>query len=88
MGNMFISKLGCSEHRGNHSLTTKCRFKNLKIKDLPYVLYFKPVQVAFMLPLFLADLDKKYKNKIEMDKNNSVTYMKYVNLKLGIPGSG
>ena len=65
---MFIFQLGCPESRVNHSLTSKCRFKNLKIQDLPYVLYFKPLPVAFMFPLFLADLDKKYKNEIEMDK--------------------
>ena len=28
----------------------------------------KPVPVAFLFPLFLADLDKKYGNEIEMDK--------------------
>ena len=38
----------------------------------------KPVPVAFLFPLFLADLDKKYRNEIEMDKNNSGTYMEYV----------
>ena len=38
---MFISKLGCPEIKGNHPLTSKCRFKNLKIHDLPYVLEFK-----------------------------------------------
>ena len=65
---MFIFQLGCPESRGNHSLTSKCKFSNLKIQDLPYVLYFKPVPVAFMYPLFLADLDKKYKSEIEMDK--------------------
>ena len=68
MWNMLISKLGCSERRGNQSLTSKSRFKNLKIQDLPYVLYFKPVPVAFMFPLFLVDLDKKYRNEIETDK--------------------
>ena len=29
---MFISKLGCPQRRGNRSLTSKCRFKNLKIQ--------------------------------------------------------
>ena len=30
-----------------------------------------------LFPLFLADLDKKYRNEIGMDKNNSGTYMDY-----------
>ena len=34
--------------------------------------------VAFLFSLFLPDLDKKYRNKIEMDKKNSETYMEYV----------
>ena len=33
--------IGGSERRGNHSLTSECRFKNPKIHDLPYVLDFK-----------------------------------------------
>ena len=28
----------------------------------------KPVPAAFLFPLFLADLDKKYKNESEFDK--------------------
>ena len=75
---MFISKLVCPQLRGNHSLTSKCRFKNHKIHDLHYVLDFKTVRVAFMFPLFPADLDKKYGNEIEMDENNNVTYIEYV----------
>ena len=35
---MFISKLESPESRGNHSLTSKCRFKNPKIHELCYVL--------------------------------------------------
>ena len=38
---MFISKLKCQESRGNHSLTSKCRFKNPKIHELCYVLELK-----------------------------------------------
>ena len=38
----------------------------------------KPVPDAIVFPLFLVDRDKKYRNEIEMDKNNSVTYMEYV----------
>ena len=46
--------------------------------------------VTFLFPLFLADIDKKYRNEIEMIFylflfiklffNNSVTYMEYVYL--------
>ena len=66
MWNMFISKSGCTEHRGNHSLTSKCIFRNPKIHG--YVLELKHVPVAYLFLLFLADLDKKYRNEIEMDK--------------------
>ena len=38
---MFISKLDSAEGRGNHSLTSKWRFKNPKIHELRYVLEFK-----------------------------------------------
>ena len=38
---MFISKSGSPESRGNHSLTSKCRFKNPKIHELHYLLEFK-----------------------------------------------
>ena len=38
---MFISKLESSESRGNHSLTSKCRFKTAKVHELRYVLEFK-----------------------------------------------
>ena len=67
---MLISKLESLESRGNHSLTSKCRFKNHKIHELYYVLKLKTrrVPVAFLFPLFLADLDKKYRNEIEMNK--------------------
>ena len=67
---MFISKLGCPEVRGNHCLTSKCSLKNPKMHELHYVLQLKTrrVPVAFLFPLFLADLDKKYKNEIEMNK--------------------
>ena len=49
------SKLGCPECKKNNSLTSNCRFKSLKNPYLP---------VAFLFPLFLANLDKKYRNKI------------------------
>ena len=69
---VFFSNLGCPEHRGNHSLTSKCRIK--KLKSMTRVMSFagKPVPVPFLFPLFLADLDKKCRNEIEVDKNNSV----------------
>ena len=40
-------------------------------------LTWMPLLVPFLFPLFLADLDKKYRNEIGMDKNNSGTYMDY-----------
>ena len=61
---MLSSKVGTPESRLKHSLTSKCRFKNLTIN----VVEFKSRAVAFMFPLFLADLDKKYGNEIEMDE--------------------
>ena len=67
---MFISKSESLESRGNHSLTSKCRFKNNKIHDLCYLLKLKTrrVSVPFLFNIFLADLDKKYRNEIEMNK--------------------
>ena len=41
--------------------------------------------VAFLFPLFLVDLDKKYRKEIEMDKNNSITYMEYTYFKIIVP---
>ena len=38
---MFISKLESPEGKGNHSLTSKCRFKNPKIHELYYFLKLK-----------------------------------------------
>ena len=75
---MFISKLWCQESRGNHSLTYKCRFKNPKSMNSVTSWSAKPLPVAFLFLLFLADLDKKYRNEIEMGTNNSVTYVEYV----------
>ena len=62
---MFIFNLVCPEIRGNHSLTSKCRFKN---PDFVTSWSSKPVPLEFLFPLFLANLDKKYSNEIEMDK--------------------
>ena len=44
----------------------------------------KPIPGAFLFPLFLADLDKKHRNEIEMDKNNSVTYIEYVDFQVRV----
>ena len=38
---MFISKLKSPESRGNHSLTSKSRFKTAKIHEMRYVLEFR-----------------------------------------------
>ena len=75
---MFISKLESPESRGNHSLTSKCRFKNPQIHELCYVMEFKTRASSVLVSVFLADLDKNYRNEIEMDKNNSVHYMEYI----------
>ena len=75
---MFISKLESPESRRNHSLTSKCRFKRLKSMNCVTYWSLKPVPVAFLVSLFLAGLDTKYRNEIEMDKINSETYMEYV----------
>ena len=52
MWNMFISKLGCLECRGNHLRTSQSRFKSPKINELSYVLEFKtnasPVLVSLL----------------------------------------
>ena len=67
---MFSSTLGCPERKETNSQTSKCRFKNLKIHELllcPGV--ENPCQLHSCFPHFLADLDKKYRNKIEMDKS-------------------
>ena len=39
--NMFISELECLERGENHSLTSRCRFKNPEANELGYVLEFK-----------------------------------------------
>ena len=69
---MAISKVGCPERKGNHSLTSRCRLKKPEIYELSYVLDFKPVSAAFLFHLLLDDLDKKYRNDIEMDKKIAV----------------
>ena len=38
------------------------------IKSMYSWLSSKPVPVAFLFPLFLADVDKNYRNEIEIDK--------------------
>ena len=65
---MFISKLRCPERKEHNTLTSKCRFKTPKIHELCYVMEFKTVRVPFLFPLSLVDLDKEYRNEIEMGK--------------------
>ena len=77
---MLISRLGCSEHRGNHASTSKYRFKNLKIHELRYFLEFQTLQVVFLFLLFQADIDKKYRNENEKDKSDDVTFMEFLYL--------
>ena len=74
---MFISKSGFPETRGNYSLT----FADSKtLKSINCASWSsKPVPVMrSCFPYFLADLDKKYRNEKEVDKNISVTCKKYV----------
>ena len=66
---MFISNLGSPERRRNHSLTSKCIFKKLKTRAS-----------CVLFPLFLADVDKQYRNEIEVDKNNSVPWIEFLKL--------
>ena len=63
---MFISKLRYPERKENNSLTSKCRLKNLKIHELNGIQDM--VRVPFLFLIFLTDIDKKYRNEIEMDK--------------------
>ena len=65
---MFISNLESPESRGSHSLTSKCRLKNPKIHELRYVLELKTPASPVLFSLFLVDLDKKYRNEIEINK--------------------
>ena len=66
---MFISNLQCPERGGNRSsLTFKC-IDSKTLKSMNFVTSWstKPMPRAFLFPLFLADLDKKYRNEIQMD---------------------
>ena len=65
---MFISNLRSLERGGNNSLTSKSRLKNPKIHELRYVVEFKTHTRCVRVPLFLVDLDKKYRNEIELYK--------------------
>ena len=47
-------------------MSFKCRFKTLKSMTCLTSFSSKHMQVPFMFPSFLADLDKKYKNEIEI----------------------
>ena len=65
---MFIFKLGCPERKENNSLPSKCRFKIPEIDELRYVLKLKTRASSFMFPLFVADLDKTYRNETKIGK--------------------
>ena len=65
---MFICKLGCPKRRGNHSISSKCRFRNPKIHTLHYIIEFKIRTSGVFFPVFLADLEMKYKNEGEFNK--------------------
>ena len=65
---MFISKLGCPERKENNSLTSKCRFKTLKIDELCSLMEFRNRASSVLISFIPADLDKKYRNEIEMNK--------------------
>ena len=67
---MIISKFGCPERTGYYSLASKCRFKDLKIHELDYILQFKTCASRVLFFLFLADLDKTYRNESEFDKEH------------------
>ena len=45
---------------------------------------FKTRASPVIFSLFLVDIDKKYRNEKEMDKNNSVTYMEYIYFKVRV----
>ena len=48
----LYSKLGCSDDRGNHSLTLNCRFKTLKsMPALRYIIEFKTQTSDVLLSL-------------------------------------
>ena len=66
---MFIINLGSLERRRNTlALTSKVRFKNPKIHELRYVQELKTHASPLPVSLFLVDLDKNYRNEVEMDK--------------------
>ena len=65
---MFIFKLRYQERQENNSLTSKCRYRTLRIHELCYLMEFKARASSVLVSLFLADLDKNYGNEIEMDK--------------------
>ena len=67
---MFIARLGCPERKGNHSLIFKMQINPKILKSTSCVTSSnsKPVPVAFLFPLLLADIDKKYRDEREFDK--------------------
>ena len=51
---MFISKLKSPESRGNHSLTSKCRFRNPIIPELHNVVRVKTLASCVFVSLILG----------------------------------
>ena len=84
---MFISNFGCPESRGNHSLNSKCRFKNHKIHDSA-CFTFLSCQLRSCFPYSWLIWTGNIEIKQKSIKNNSVTYMEYVLISnLGCPES-
>ena len=64
---MFIFNPGSPESRGNHSLVQIQKPWN-HLTCVNYSSRSKLAHDAFMFHLSLADLNKKYRNEIEIDK--------------------
>ena len=63
---MIISKSGCSERRGNHSLTSKCRFKQLN--PIQYGGgHYGPLQFSLISP-----------ERLELRQSNFLTFSFYL----------
>ena len=66
---MFISKLRYPERKENNSLTSRVQIQNSRN---PWTVLRNGVQEAVRVPflflIFLTDINKKYRNEIEMDK--------------------
>ena len=82
---MFIFQLGVQKEEEITPQLPSADSKTLKSMTCVKSSRSYLAPVAFMFPLSLPDLNKKYKNEMEMDKTNSVTSMEYVIFKLGYP---